>query len=70
VNREEERRDKVDWMKMEAGLRGREEEGERLWKEVRTREELEFMVGEYEEMLKKGVEESRGSRKWKRGRKK
>jgi len=70
MDKEEERRDKVDWMKMEAGLRGREEEGKGLWKRVRTREELECMVEKYEELLVKEVEGSRGSRKWKKGRKK
>jgi len=57
-------------MKVEAGLRGRREKGGKLWKKVRTREDLEFVIEEYEEMLKKEVEGSRGSRKWKRGRKK
>jgi len=70
VNKEEEKRDKVDWMKVEAGLRGRKEEGEKLWEEVRTRESLELMVEKFEEVLKGEVEGNRGSRKWKRGRKK
>jgi len=71
VNKEEETREKVDWVRLEASLRGREEEGRRLWRKVRRRrKDLEDMVEDWERLLWKEVEENKGSRKWRTGRKK
>ena len=73
MDKEESKKDTVDWVRFEAELRC-EEEGE--WMErlkgegKRSRMELEEVVERFEGCLKEKVEGCRGRRRWKDGKKK
>jgi len=69
VEKEEEKRERVDWVRMETSLRGREEEGRRRWRKVRKRKDLEGLVRDWEKVVMEEVEGNKGSGKWKTGKK-
>jgi len=71
VEKKEDKRGVVDWKRLEAELRleGGRERCNRGERGIRGRKELEEVVEEFEGRLMEVVEENRGRRKWKKGKK-